>query len=266
MPADRVGLRLDAQIEHAAPCVAERPGIRIVDALTQDALIVGHERRDDVDELREAPDPHAIGIPQQRVDEAADEQRVLEVVDLFEQPRRGGAAAVARLRAARAIPDVPFVERQPQPLGRALQALHVVADRRHFVDVAIHVEVHRQVARAAVARPPRRVAVVRVKREAVDLVVALLEHFAVPDEVGRHERAARSAGDQLQLRIDDPHLLAPRRAPCGRTRGPAAARSATGRPFRCRDTSSARCAAVRSRATRRRSLQRVPRARLQYST
>ena len=205
--ADGIGFRLDPQIEHAAPCVPERPGIRIVDALTQDACLAGHERRDDVDELREAPNPDAIGIAQQRVDEAADKQRVLEVVDLFEQPGCGSAAAVARLRAARAVPDVPFVERQPQPLRRALQALHVVAHRGDLVNVAIHVEVHRQVARAAVARRPRRVAVIRVKRDAVDLVVALFEHFAVPDKVGRHEGAARSACNQLQLRIDDPHLL-----------------------------------------------------------
>ena len=95
--ADRIGLRLDAQIEHAAARVAERPGVRVVGALPQHAALVGHERRDHVDQLRQAPDAHAIRIAEQRVDEAADEQRVLEVVDLLEQPRRGGAAAVGRL-------------------------------------------------------------------------------------------------------------------------------------------------------------------------
>ena len=64
--------------------------------------LVGHERRDHVDELREAGDPHAIRIAEQRVDEAADEQRVLEVVDLLEQVRRGGAAAVGRTAPPRA--------------------------------------------------------------------------------------------------------------------------------------------------------------------
>ena len=111
------------------------------------------------------------------------------------------------LRAARAVPHVPLVERQPQTLAGALQALHVVADRRHLVNVAIHVEVHRQVARGAVARPLRGVAVIRVQRDAVHLVVAFLEHFAVPGEIGRHERAAGPARDQLQIRIDDAHLL-----------------------------------------------------------
>ena len=60
--ADRIRLRLDAQVEHAAARVAERPRVRIVDALAQHAGVVGHERRDHVDELREAADADAIEL------------------------------------------------------------------------------------------------------------------------------------------------------------------------------------------------------------
>ena len=122
-----------------------------------------HERSDHIDELCQAGDVHAIGVPQQRVEEAADQQRVLEVVDLFEQLRRDGAAAVGGLPVTRPIPDVPFVERQPQTLARFLQPLHVVADRGDLANVPIHVEVHRQVARGAVPGERRRVAVVGVE-------------------------------------------------------------------------------------------------------
>ena len=52
-----------------------------------------------------------------------------------------------------------------------------------------------------------RVAVVRVQRDAVDLVVALLQHFAVPDQVGRHAGAARPARNQLHTAVDDAHLF-----------------------------------------------------------
>src|SRR5439155_982271 len=42
-----------------------------------------------------------------------------------------------------------------------------------------------------------------------DLGVTLLEDLAIPDEIGRHVRAARSARDQLEAAVDDAHL--PRR-------------------------------------------------------
>ena len=40
-----------------------------------------HERRDDIDDLREAGDARALRLPQQRVDEPADKQRILSVVE-----------------------------------------------------------------------------------------------------------------------------------------------------------------------------------------
>ena len=75
------------------------------------------------------------------------------------------------------------------------------------MNVTIHVEVHREEARRAVPRPLRRVAVVGVQRDAVHFVVALLQDLAIPGEIGRHEGAAGSTGNQLQVRIDDAHLL-----------------------------------------------------------
>ena len=91
-------------------------------------------------------------MSQQRVEEAADEQRVLEVVDLLEQPWRKRTFAVGEVSAARAIPDVPLVERQPQSFRRFLQALDVVGDGGDLVDLPLHVQVHREESRALVAR------------------------------------------------------------------------------------------------------------------
>ena len=164
-------------------------------------------RSDDVDELREAGDVDSIRVAEQRVEKAAYQQRVLEVVDLLEQVRRDGAAAVGRRLVTRAIPDVPFVERQPQALARFLQALDIVADGSDLVDVPIHVEVHREVARRVGPARRRRVAVVGVQRNAVDLVVAFLEHLAIPGEIRRHRWRTGSAGDQPQVGRDDPHLF-----------------------------------------------------------
>src|SRR5205814_4573275 len=45
-----------------------------------------------------------------------------------------------------------------------------------------------------------------MQRKGVHIVVALLQDFAIPLQVGRHLRTARSAGYELQGRIDIAHL------------------------------------------------------------
>ena len=122
--------------------------------------------------------------------------------------RRGAARAVAvdRVAAAGAVPDVPLVERQPDALARSPKRLDVVAHRGDLANLAIHVEIHRQVPRGAVPRQRPGIAVIGVQRDSVHLVEALLQHFPVPDQVCRHVGAARSAGDQLQPAVDATHL------------------------------------------------------------
>ena len=56
--------------------ITDQQWVRIVGALTQHTGLVGHERRNHVDQLREAGDVDAVRVPQQRVDQAAHEQRV----------------------------------------------------------------------------------------------------------------------------------------------------------------------------------------------
>src|SRR5262249_23191520 len=47
---------------------------------------------------------------------------------------------------------------------------------------------------------------VAMQRDGVDLVVALLEHDAIPLEVRGHAGAARSAGDELKAAVNRAHL------------------------------------------------------------
>ena len=58
----------------------------------------------------------------------------------------------------------------------------------------------------AVAAEFRRVAVIAVQRNAIDLVVALLQHLSIPGEISRHARVARTASDELQIGIDHANL------------------------------------------------------------
>ena len=57
---DRIRLRFHPQVEHLAARVLQGPRVRVVNALPEHAGIVRDERRDDVDELREAADADAI--------------------------------------------------------------------------------------------------------------------------------------------------------------------------------------------------------------
>ncbi len=90
--------------------VFERPGVRVVDGLAQYAILVGHDGRNHVDELRKAGDFYAVRMPDEGIGEAADEQGIFQVVWLLQKMRRHFSVAVRRIAAAGAIPDVPFIE------------------------------------------------------------------------------------------------------------------------------------------------------------
>ena len=88
-------------------------------------------------------------------------------------------------------------------------SLHQIADRNGFRDLFFHAQIHGQILRTVAAGFVRSVSDVAMQRERIDVLVALLEDFAVPLQVGWHEGSARSAGDELKRRIDRVHL--PRR-------------------------------------------------------
>src|SRR5262245_49743872 len=80
-----------------------------------------HDWRNDIDELGQARSLDPVGVVEQRDAHAAEHQRVLDVVDLLQdrrrlRPSRHGAVLQA---PARAVPDVPLVEAQPDALGGA---------------------------------------------------------------------------------------------------------------------------------------------------
>ncbi len=96
--------------------VGERPRVRVVNRLPDYSRRVSDERCDDVHELRKARQPDAIRVPQERVERAADDERVAQVVHFLEQMRRLLTASVP---AGLPVPHVPLVERQPEPLRGA---------------------------------------------------------------------------------------------------------------------------------------------------
>src|ERR1700686_5051919 len=111
--------------------------------------------------------------------------------------RRFGPLAIDGVAVARAVPDVPFIEGEPELFWGALVAADEIANGDGFGDLAVHREIHGQEFRA-VATGCLAVVKIAMQGEAVDVVVALLEDFTIPLEIGGHERAAGAAGDELE--------------------------------------------------------------------
>ncbi len=114
------------------------PRVGVVDRLSQQPLGVGDEGSDHVDQLGQAGEVDPVGVAQEGVDGPPDEQRVLQVVDLLEEP---GRFLPPPAPPPLAVPHVPLVEGQEEALLRLLAGPHVVADRRHFLDLPVHLEV-----------------------------------------------------------------------------------------------------------------------------
>src|SRR5690349_5505413 len=141
----------------------------------------------------------------ERVEQAADQKSIFEVVNLLEEVGRILPVTIDRISGARSVPHVPFIEGEEQRFAGTTLAANNIAHGTDFLDLAIHRQVHRQVS-GAVPTSFLIVAPVTMERDAIGQVVALFEHLAIPFKIGRHEWPAGPAGDELDGWIDDPHL------------------------------------------------------------
>src|SRR4029453_5283967 len=78
-----------------------------VDGLYQQAIASGEHRRDDLHDLREACSPHDVGVADERMEVLRAYQRILDVVEFFQQRRGFRPPTIAPHLP---IPDVPLVE------------------------------------------------------------------------------------------------------------------------------------------------------------
>ncbi len=197
----------DAHVENRSAAVLRRLGERVERGLLPRLPAgLGGDRRDDVDQLGEAGDLHAVGVPQQRDEQGAEDDGVGEAVVVLQQPRRlrpvvaapfvgeGGGAAVL-------VPDVPLVEGQVDLLLRLQPGADVVGGGHDVLDerLGVHRGGEEGVA-VAVA-----LVVVGVQGDVVDQLVGVLQNGRLPGGEGGHGLARTAAGDQLHVRVDLPH-------------------------------------------------------------
>ena len=226
---------------------------------------LGPDRRDDVDQLGQAGDRDPVGVPQQRDQQAADDDRVRRrctassiIRGAVLQPRSLGPsnASTGTRRSTR--------RRTVDPLGPAQPGADVVGGGDDAVDEGVHVDRPRP----GSCRASPSWSVVGVQRDVVDLVVACARARSAsqPPKVGIAAVGA-AAGDQLDATgrpASSPWPVSAARRPY--SVGGLVARSARGRPSRCPGTTAGCRAARRAPLAMRRSDSAVPPGWLQYSS
>src|SRR5678815_1405984 len=100
---------------------------------------------------------------------------------------------VNRVAAALPVPHVPFIERKPELFRRAFVTAYQVANRERFSDLAVHRQIHGYKFIAVVPGFLGGVCEITMKGKSIDILVAQLQHFAVPLEICGHSGPAGSA-------------------------------------------------------------------------
>ena len=199
-----VGRDLDLLLQGRAAAelraVEERPVRRLRPGA---AARLGHNGGQRVDKLGQAGDLHDVGVVEQGVEHAADEQSVCKVVVLL----FNGAGDRPLLRHLAVlgivIPDVPLVERQTDMLVTADLKADLFADGGDLLNELAHLlaackEIH------DVALMVR---IILMERQIVDVGIALAEDLLFPGAERRHRAVGAAAGDGLNGRVEHLHEL-----------------------------------------------------------
>ena len=152
------------------------------------AAVPGHDRGDDIDQLREAGDFNTVRIPQESKKHRADKQSVFKIIDVFKK-RQSPVPFLPfpdlLVLLVGMIPDIPLIKGKVDLLFAVLLPFHRVTDGRNALDEVVHVHSASQEARCI----PGRIAVIPVERYIINVLIAFVEHLQLPAAEGRHPRA-----------------------------------------------------------------------------
>jgi hypothetical protein len=170
------------------------------------AAVERPDGRDHVHELGQAGDLDAVGVAQQRDEQAPDHERVGHRLVVLRERRRAlerpRDVRVVRIRLL--VPHVPLVDAQAEPLAAALAARDRVGGRHDRADHAVEVERAGEVGVDAVV--VERV-VVGVQGDVVGDVPGQVEDRVLPGAERRHGGVRAAHHGELDRRVDEPHGL-----------------------------------------------------------
>ena len=146
------------------------------------AAVLRHNRRNDVHQLREASDFHAVGVAQQRNQHAAHHERVFEGVGVFQQRRRDLPGFLLAVSVIGMKPDIPFVKREVNLFAFALFRFHGVAERNDRFDEFIHIGGFREERADIVGL----IAIIGMNRDVINQIVGMFQHRCFPFAECRH--------------------------------------------------------------------------------
>ena len=141
-----------------------------------------------------------------RIDQSSGQEGILKVINFFEKVRFLLRVPVHGVATASPVPDIPLVERQPQLFWRSLVTANHIANRQRFLDLPIHREIQGEKFCAVAPGIFGRICEVSMEGQTVDVLVTLLQYFAIPFQISWQPRSTRSAGHELEGGIDVTHL------------------------------------------------------------
>jgi len=193
----------DRQLQGGAPTIDRGKVIGIVDGLPpRRTLGVGHDGCYHVDQLRDAGDLDHVRLADKGVQDAADLQHILKIIDVLQQARRVRPALVAIQNGAvllvGMVPDVPFVKADIDVAGRAFVGFDQIDRAFDGRDIAVKLVVQRQIVRGVLGA----VGEIHVQADVVHRLVSVLQHDPLPFRVGFHVGIGRAADDQFQLFVE----------------------------------------------------------------
>ena len=197
--------RVDYRAQHLAVGKAGGLGKRVEDGLAPcRAAGLGHDGADYIHQLRQAGGLDAVGVVHHHDECAAHYQGVFGVVDFFQQAGCFWPAGLAQVvDGACFVPDVPFVKRQHDALGRVLARRYAIGHGHDFLDRLVHL----LYAAKKLGRGVAPVFKIGVQRDEVHVVKAMLQHRVFPLAVGGHVVRRRAAGSELDGRVHQAHEL-----------------------------------------------------------
>ena len=188
-----VGGAIHLGLQYSASSVLAGEPVGIINGLPPATGIGSHDGRNDIDQLGHTGDLHAVGMAQQGNQHGANQQCILEIINIFQLMGRLRPALQLLIVIPGMIPHVPLVKGQVDGLLAVFLGLDVIADIGYIGNKPIHVQVVCQECGGIMIA----VAIIGVQRNVVHAVIAVIQHSSFPITEGGHTGIGAAADHQL---------------------------------------------------------------------
>ena len=188
-------------IQNRSPSVIADQRKRMVNGLHPCPGIRSHDRRNNVDQLRQACNLYTVRMAEHGDHHSGNQKRILKIINIFQLMRCLAPTLQLFILFVGVIPHVPLIKGQVDRFFLPFFCLYRIADGQDFTDKLIHI--HR------ICQEFRRIvfliSVILMQGQIVYLIVTLGQNGILPGSKGRHCVRSASTCHQLNVRIHHLH-------------------------------------------------------------